>query len=96
MGQAKSRGNREERIAQAKASRKPPEKGLYISTREVKGMRFIVEEVSIESDDEEGEIFYVSLIDESSSEDLTAAGDELISDEWFALVEQYGLVLSKK
>ena len=34
-------------------------------------------------------------IDEASADDMSAIGDELDPDEWFALVDQYGLVKSE-
>lgn len=92
MGQAKLRGSREERIVQANAHRKVPKVGLYVSTKDTKGMRFIVENVDIVDDAEDEIFFLVSMIDEASTDDMSAAGDELDPDEWFALVDQYGLV----
>lgn len=93
MGQAKQRGTREIRIAQAKVARKPPAPGLYVSTKEVQGMRLIVEDVTILDDDEEDEGFFlVSMIDETSAGDSSAAGDELDPEQWFALEDRYGLV----
>jgi hypothetical protein len=91
MGQAKLRGNKEERIAQSKAKSRAPEKGLYVSMKKPAGMRFVVEEVTI---DDEG-FFLVEMIDEPSANDMSAIGDELDPDEWFALVEQYGLIKSE-
>ena len=52
----------------------------------------MVEDVT--SDDEE-DFFLVQLIDESCADDMSAAVDELDPDEWFALVDQYGLVKSE-
>lgn len=92
MGQAKLRGSREVRIAQAKATRKPPTRGLYVSTKEVQGMRLIVEDVTILDDDEDEGFFLVLMIDETSAGDTSAAGDELDPEQWFALEDQYGLV----
>ncbi len=92
MGQAKLRGSREERLAQAKAARQPPKAGLYVSTREVKGMRFTVEDVSVVDDGENNGFFLVSMIDEASTDDMSAGGNELDPDEWFALVDLYGLI----
>ena len=92
MGQAKQRGTREARIARVKANRQPPKLGLYVSTKDVQGMRLVVEDVTI-LDDGEGEGFFlVSMIDEASSGGGDAAGDELDPEQWFALVDQYGLV----
>lgn len=88
MGQAKKRGSLEDRIAQSKARKQAPEPGLYVSTKGAKGMRFIVEEVTMEEDD----FFLVELIDEASADDMGAMGDELDPEQWFALVEQFGLV----
>ena len=93
MGQAKLRGSKEERIAQSKAKKQPPETGLYVSTKKPLGMRFIVEDV-IFDEDEEG-FFLVQMIDEASAGDMSAMGDELDPDKWFALVEQYGLMKSE-
>ncbi len=53
-------------------------------------MRFVVEDVTLD-EDEEG-FFLVQLIDEASADDMSAMGDELDPDEWFGLVDQYGLV----
>lgn len=91
MGQAKLRGNRETRISKAKASRTPPNPGLYISTREVQGMRLLVEDVIILDEEDEG-FFLVSTLDEASASDVNATGDELEPNQWFALVDKYGLV----
>ncbi len=90
MGQAKNRGSREERIAQYKLTREPPKPGTYVSTKAVKGMRFVVDEVTVP--DENAGFFLVSMIDEPSASDMGALGDELDQDQWFALVEQYGLI----
>lgn len=92
MGQAKLRGSREERIAQSKARNRPPEKGVYVSTKKPIGMRFVVEDVTLD-EDEEG-FFLVQLIDEASANDISAIRDELDTDEWFELADQYGLVKS--
>ncbi len=98
MGQAKSLGSREERIARAEAVRVPPKPGLYISTREAKSMRLIVEDVTFADDEDEDDddFFLVFVIDEASSGDINAIGNELDPDQWFALVEQYGLVPSEE
>lgn len=93
MGQAKLRGSKEERIAQSKATKRPPEKGVYVSTKKAVGMRFVVEDVTL--DEDEAGFFLVQMIDEASAGDMSAIGDELDPDEWFALVEQYGLVKSE-
>ncbi|SEL00133.1 hypothetical protein [Nitrosovibrio tenuis] len=93
MGQAKLRGSREERIAQGKARKRPPEKGGYVSTKNPIGMRFVVEDVTLD-EDEEG-FFLVQVIDESSDDDTSALGDELDPEEWFTLVDRYGLVKSE-
>lgn len=93
MGQAKLRGSKEERITQSKARKRPPEKGVYVSTKKPIGMRFVVEDVTLD-EDEEG-FFLVQLIDEASADDMSAMGDELDPDERFALVEQYGLMKSE-
>ena len=92
MGQAKQRGTREARIAQVKANRQPPNLGLYVSTKDVQGMRLVVEDVTILDDEQDKCLFLVSMIDEASFGDGDAAGDELDPEQWFALVEQYGLV----
>lgn len=94
MGQARLRGSRDERVAQAKATRTPPIPGLYVSTTSVIGMRFIIEDVTILDDEENQGFFLVSMIDEASAGDLGALRDELDPDEWFALVNKYGLVPS--
>jgi hypothetical protein len=92
MGQAKLRGSREDRVAQSKKTRQPPKPGLYVSTTAAKSMRFIVEDVSIADEEESEGFFLASMIDEGSAGDMSAAADELDPDQWFALVEQYGLV----
>lgn len=66
----------------------PPRPGLYISTKEALGMRIVVEDVT---EPEADGFFIVSIIDEASAADPGAAGDELAPEEWFALVEQFGL-----
>ena len=91
MGQAKLRGSKEERIAQSKAVKQRPEIGLYVSAKEPLGMRFVVEDVNFDDDDE---FFLVQLIDEASANDISAIRDELDPDEWFTLVEQFDLVKS--
>lgn len=83
-------GSKEERIAQCKANKYPPETGLYVSTKQPVGMRFIVEDVFVDED-----FFLVQLIDEVNADDTGAVSDELDSEEWFALVDRYGLVKSK-
>ena len=95
MGDAKRRGSLDERIAQAHADRVPPKPGLYLSTREVKGMRFIVEDVTVVDDDDSAGFFLVSMIDEASADDIGALGDELNPEQWFELVNRYGLVRSE-
>ncbi|SEO10667.1 hypothetical protein SAMN05216404_111105 [Nitrosospira multiformis] len=90
MKKAKLRDSNEEKIAQGKDRKQPPETGVYVSTKEPLGMRFVVEDV-IFAEDEEG-FFLVQMIDEASAGDMTAMGDELDPDEWFTLVDQYGLV----
>ena len=96
MGDAKRRGSLDERIAQVRADRAPPKPGLYLSTREVKGMRFIVEDVTVvDDDDDTAGFFLVSMIDEASADDMGAAGDDLDPEQWFELVERYGLVRSE-
>jgi hypothetical protein len=92
MGQAKLRGTQQARIIQAKAKRLPPTPGLYVSTKEVQDMRLIVEDVTVLDDAENEGSFLVSMIDEASAGDGNAAGDELDPEQWFALVDQYGLV----
>ena len=56
-------------------------------------MRFMVEDVIFDEDEEE--FFLVQMIDEASAGDMSAMGDELDPDKWFALVEQYGLMKSE-
>jgi hypothetical protein len=92
MGQARLRGSKEDRVAKAKAARQPPKPGVYLSTKNPPGMCFLVEEVSIADEEESEGFFLVSMVDEASASDMSAARDELDPDEWFALVEQYGLV----
>ena len=95
MGQAKSRGNQAQRIAQAlERGKAAPKEGLYISTTPP-GMRFIVEEVTVLSPEEnEGEegFFLVTVVDEASADDFQAMRDEFDADEWRNFVTQYGLI----
>jgi hypothetical protein len=95
MGQAKLRGSKEDRIAQSKEKILPPKEGLYISTKSVKELRIIVENVTVLEDEEDEGFFLVEMIDEASSGDFGAMGDELTPDQWFDLVEEYGLVYSE-
>lgn len=94
MGQAKLRGSKEERIAQSKAKKQRSETGVYVSTKKALGMRFVVEDVNFDDDDDD-DFFLVQLIDEASADDMSAIRDELDPDEWFALMDQYGLVRSE-
>lgn len=80
MKKAKFCGSKEEKIAQDKARKQPPEIGVYVSTKEPLGMRFVVEDVIFDEDEEE--FFLVQLIDEASADDMSAMGDELDPDEW--------------
>ena len=95
MEQAKLPGGKEDGMAQSKAKKQRPETGLYVSTKKPLGMRFVVEEVNFADDDDDDDFFLVQLIDEASSDDVNAIGDELDPDEWFALVDQYGLIKSE-
>lgn len=66
-----------------------PKTGLYLSTKKVKGMRLVVEDVFAE----EGDDFYlVNVVDEASKDDFSAMGDEMDCEQWEALVAEYGLV----
>lgn len=89
MGDAKRRGSLEERVAQARSKRTAPTVGVYVSTKKVQGMRLLVEDVT--DADDEG-FFLVSMLDEASASDPHAAGDELAANDWFDLVDEYGLV----
>jgi hypothetical protein len=91
MGQAKNRGTREERIAQATNKRVKPIPGLYVSTKLPLGMRFIVEDVIDADEPEFPDFFLVQLIDEASAEDPEAMGDELDPDQWYEISDRYGL-----
>ena len=92
MGQAKLRGSREERITQSKARKRSPEKGVYVSTKKADWHALCGWRCDAWRD-EEG-FFLVQMIEETSADDMSAMGDELDPDEWFSLVEQYGLVKS--
>jgi hypothetical protein len=70
-----------------------PNKGLYISTKKVDGMRLIVENVFGESLDG---FYLVEVIDEDSKDDPLAAGDELDNKQWESLCVEYGLVFQSK
>ncbi|MFQ2629671.1 hypothetical protein ACK30Y_02245 [Aeromonas caviae] len=74
--------------------KKSPKTGLYISTKKVKGMRLVVEVVFGPEDEEfdEDEFYLVNVIGEVHKHDALAIGDELDSNQWEALVEEYGLV----
>lgn len=74
--------------------KKLPKTGLYISTKKVMGMRLVVEDVFGPEDDEfdEDEFYLVNMIDETHKDDALAIGDELDSNQWEALVEEYGLM----
>ena len=91
VGDAKRRGSFEERVAQARAKRVPPTPGVYVSTKEVRGMRLLVEDVSVLEDSQSDGFFLVSLIDEASADNDNAAGDDLNPEQWFELVDRYGL-----
>lgn len=67
---------------------KLPEEGLYVSTKKVSGMRLIVENAFGENPDE---FYLVEVIDEASSEDPSAVGDEMDKNQWEGLVKEYGL-----
>ena len=67
-----------------------PKEGLYISTKKVDGMRFIVESAFGENPDE---FYLVEVIDEESKDDPFAAGDEMDNKQWESLCNEYGLVL---
>lgn len=66
-----------------------PKTGLYLSTKKVKGMRLVVEDVFAEDGDD---FYLVNVIDEASKDDLSAMGDEMDGEQWEALVAEYGLV----
>lgn len=94
MGQAKNRGTKEDRIAQATAATMPPKVGLYVSKTNI-NMRLIVEEVTVLDDDEDEEdkgFFLVHLVNEADAGEPDAIYEEYIPDEWAALVRTYGLV----
>lgn len=70
-----------------------PKKGLYISTKKVDGMRFVVESVFGEKTDE---FYLVEVIDETSKDDPFASGDEMDNKQWESLTAEYGLVFQSK
>jgi hypothetical protein len=73
--------------------RQPPKTGLYTSTKNTPGKQFIVEDVFIDDDaDAEDEFFLVQLVEAKGANDMSAIGMELDQDEWFAMVDQYGLI----
>jgi hypothetical protein len=94
VGDAKRRGTFEDRVKAAKTKRTPPTLGLYISTKTEVEIRIIVENVflSDESSNEQDEFFLVDVVDEADANDTSAISDELDPDQWFALVDEYGLV----
>lgn len=67
-----------------------PKKGLYISTKKVEGMRFIVESAFGDKPDE---FYLVEVIEEASKGDPFAGGDEMDNKQWESLCTEYGLVL---
>lgn len=78
--------------------RNPPEKGLYISSKDP-SIRLMVEDVNVVEDEEEEELngfFLVSIVDEDGADDMGAIGEELDPDQWFELVEQYALKRSSR
>ena len=70
-----------------------PKKGLYISTKKVEGMRFIVESAFGENPDE---FYLVEVIDEVSKDDPFASGDEMDNKQWESFFAEYGLVFQSK
>lgn len=70
-----------------------PKKGLYISTKKVDGMRFIVESAFGENPDE---FYLVDVIDEVSKNAPFAYGDEMDNKQWESLCTEYGLVFQSK
>lgn len=72
-----------------------PKTGLYVSTRKVDGLRLVVEDVYGPEDEDfvdDGEFYIVNVTGEAHKDDASAIGDELDSNQWEALVEEYGLV----
>lgn len=94
MGDAKRRGNLDERVRQAKAQQLPPNKGLYVSTRTGPKLRVVVENVVVfdDSDEESKGYFLVTVVDESDIDDMSAFSQEFDPDEWFSFVYEHGLV----
>ncbi|HEX7650803.1 MAG TPA: hypothetical protein VF450_25625 [Noviherbaspirillum sp.] len=75
--------------------RQPPKKGLYTSTKIAPGKQFIVEDVFTPDDEDEdvdSDFFLVEVVDAADEDDMSAMGMELDPDEWFAMVDEYGLV----
>ncbi|HJV82441.1 hypothetical protein [Noviherbaspirillum sp.] len=73
--------------------RQPPKKGLYTSTKTAPGKQFVVENVTVVEDEDEGGVFFlVDLVDAADAADMSASGMELDTDEWFEMVDEYGLV----
>jgi len=65
-----------------------PEIGLYISTKEVKGVSFYIEGAY---GDDPDEFYMVEVIDGASKDDPSAMSDEMIKEEWESLVNRHGL-----
>ena len=65
-----------------------PKRGLYVSTKKVEGMRFIVEDAYGENPEE---FYIVELIDEASKNDPLAMGDELDKHQWESMCAEFGL-----
>lgn len=67
-----------------------PEVGLYVSTKDVKGMSIYVEDSYGDNPDE---FYLVETIEPDEKGDLSAMGSEMTKQEWESLVNQYGLEL---
>lgn len=72
----------------------PPKKGLYTATKIDPGKQFVVEDVFFPEDDEDsdGNFFLAEVVDAADKDDMSALGMELDPDEWYALVDEYGLL----
>ena len=66
-----------------------PELGLYISTKKVEGMKFVVEDASGENPDE---FYLVEVIDQTNQNNSSAMGEEMDNEQWESMCEEYGLV----
>lgn len=66
-----------------------PKTGLYVATRNDKGMRLVVGSVY---EGEAGDPYFLEYVEAADKGDSMGVGYEAAQDEWEALVSKYGLV----